>query len=195
VSLGLGLGVATALADAAVGFGPDERQWVRAVVVMLNLATTWAAAAFVAGRLIGSLPSGAIGGLVTLWLAVLGYYLFGLTLGDRTQVGWQGLLGPVRMWLLVGVAAGPIFGALGSASTRPNRTALGMAPLPLLALVEVFGRIGWTVQDLDNDPVLGWTLLSIAIAAAALLFVLAARVALARRPASSVHEREGKAAG
>ena len=171
---GLILGTATSLADSSIAFGSHEQPWVRAAAIVLNLATTWAALAFLTGRASGTPVGAAVAGTVVLWVAVLGYYAYGGLFGDRADVGWQTLLRAARVWVALADFTGPVFGLLGWWRRHGRQAASAAATtIPLLALAEVFVRIGWSPAELSSDPVIGWTLLGVITLAVTALLAMA----------------------
>ena len=107
LALGTSLGIATAAADVLSG-GLPPNEAARAASVILNAGSTWAAVAVAAGWLVGHPPQGAFAGAAALLAAVVGYYAFGVLLGDRTEVGFAGVAGVLRLWALAAVVAGPV---------------------------------------------------------------------------------------
>lgn len=166
--LGVFVGVGASASDAHQGFGAGDRPWVRVLSIALNVAVAWALAAFVAGRRASTGRGAAAAGALSLYLAVVGYYAYGVTMGDRLDVGVSALRGVTGYWLLVATVIGPVCGMLGRASrgTGVPGTLAALA-VPVLAVAEVLGRLRISTAGFRIDPVREWTLLALLLAAAA----------------------------
>ena len=154
--LGLALGTSAALTDAHAGGFHQTGLW-RALSMLLNAGCVWAALAVVCGWLLVTPSRAAIGGLAGLMLAVGGYYLAGVTLGDRTAIGLRGVSGALGSWLGVAVVAGPVLGLVGSVSRR--RDDFGVAAglvVPIVTVLEMMWRGSLNGSILRIDPWLGW---------------------------------------
>lgn len=184
LALGALLGIATAAADVLSG-GLPPNDLARAASVVLNTGSTWAALGVLAGWLVGRPVPGAVAGAVALLAAVLGYYGFGVLVGDRTEIGFAGVAGVVRLWALAAVVAGPALGLVGAAIRRGGRIGLvATLVVPAGVVVEMVGlhRLDW--RTFAVDPVLAYAqvamVITAVITAGALLVGLLARCRPAR---------------
>ena len=161
---GLILGAVTSLSDVhAEGLNPSD-VW-RVLAIILNAACSWLAVAVLAGRASRRPAWAAVAGALALVVAVLAYYGYGVTWGDRSGLGVHGVAHTAESWLLVAVLAGPSGGLLGWLSCR--RTWLGSAATAVVGLAviaEVLLRLRLTPSAFDRDPVWAWTLLAMALA-------------------------------
>ena len=154
--LGVALGVATSWADANAG-GLEPNELVRATGMVLNSGSAWAALAVVSGWLIARPVASAFAGAGALMAAVAAYYVFGVLAGDRTHVGFTGVSGVVRMWLVLAVVAGPILGLSGALARRPGLVGLvAMLVVPIGILVEMLGVRRLNGETFAVDPALAW---------------------------------------
>ena len=156
--IGSTLGAATATADTAAG-GLGQTSWDRAWGMLLNAGFVWAGSAVLAGWLVSrsGLVAGAAAGCVVLVCAVAGYYTYGVTLGDRADVGLSALSGVIRLWLVASVVAGPLLGATGVWTRRGDVLGLlARLVVPAGALTEmlVVRRLG--AGTFRVDPALAW---------------------------------------
>lgn len=159
VMTGIALGAATAASDTAAG-GLDQTAWDRAWGMLLNAGFVWAGSAVLAGWIVSrsGLVAGAAAGFVVLVCAVGGYYTYGVTLGDRADVGLAALSGVIRLWLVASVVAGPLLGAAGVWTRRDDRLGLLarlVVPVGALAEMLVVRRLG--TGTFRVDPALAWT--------------------------------------
>jgi hypothetical protein len=179
VLTGLALGMGASAADAFQGFGADARAWVRILSIVLNMVVAWVGAAFLVGRMARTRRKAVVAGLVVLYVAVLGYYLFGALLGDRAQVGTTTLTAASLRWLIAATVAGPVFGLLGNVARRCDWMGiLASLSLPVVAALEVFGRLRITLDGFRIDPLREWTAAAVFIAT---LTAAAWSLALARK--------------
>jgi hypothetical protein len=156
VGLGVALGVATAWVDVRAGGLEQDGLW-RAASMVLNSGSAWAALAVVGGWLIGRPLAGAVGGTVALVAAVVGYYAFGVLAGDRTDVGFAGVSGAVRMWALLAVVVGPALGLAGALVRRPGLVGLvAVLVVPVGVVVEMVGLRRLSGETFAVDPALAW---------------------------------------
>jgi hypothetical protein len=156
VGLGVALGVATAWVDVRAGGLEQDGLW-RAASMVLNSGSAWAALAVVGGWLIGRPLAGAVGGTVALVAAVVGYYAFGVLAGDRTDVGFAGVSGAVRMWALLAVVVGPALGLAGALVRRPGMVGLvAVLVVPVGVVVEMVGLRRLSGETFAVDPALAW---------------------------------------
>ena len=118
LAAGLLLGVASRIEQGVIGFSAG-----------ISSNSGWVGLAFVAGMR----GSGAGAGAGALTAATLAYY--------ATPLGTAP--GPVGPWLVLGLLAGAVFGALGRVSVR--------APVPaVLPLSAVFVSEGWSGPPTDR---------------------------------------------
>jgi Family of unknown function (DUF6518) len=180
--LGVGLGVASAWSDV-VGSGLDPSPTARIAMVALNMAATWAALAFVSGWII-RIPLWAAGfaGFASLAVAVAGYYVYGVLAGDRSEIGFAGVSGVVRLWALVAVVAGPLLGAAGAIARRPGWPGLVAAlVLPAGIVVEQVGILRLDADTFSVDPVRGLAQILLLVIAGALATAAVVRFVRQRR--------------
>jgi hypothetical protein len=187
VGLGVALGVVSAWVDVRAGGLEQDGSW-RAASMVLNSGSAWAALAVVGGWLIGRPLAGAVAGTVALVAAVVGYYAFGVLAGDRTDVGFAGVSGAVRMWALLAVVVGPVLGLAGALVRRPGLIGLVAAlVVPVGVVVEMVGLHRLSGQTFAVDPALAWA--QAMMVAAAVLGAGSALVFRFRQPAN--HPRDG----
>jgi hypothetical protein len=187
VLTGLALGVGASAADSFQGFGPDARPWVRVVSIALNMVVAWVGAAFLAGRVSKTVRGAVVAGVLVLYVAVLGYYLFGAFFGDRMQVGSTTLTSASLRWLIAATVAGPVFGLLGYLGRR--RTWVGILAtlsLPVVAVLEVFVRLRISLDGFRFDPLREWTAVVVLVAT---ILAAAWSLALSRKVAGEGDER------
>lgn len=164
--LGLLVGVGASAADALQGFGADNRPWVRVLSILLNSATVWVLTAFVAGRVARTWRQAVAAGSMSLYLAVVGYYTYGVTLGDRIDVGLGALTGVTGYWLLMATVAGPVFGVLGRVTQLTGLSGpLAALSVPAVAVLEVVGRYHISLNGFQIDPLREWTCVALLLAA------------------------------
>ena len=175
---GLALGIGASAADAFMGFGDGSHAWVRVASIALNMITAWVGAAFLVGRVARSARSAVVGGLAVLYSAVLGYYAFGATFGDRAHVGWATLSAVSIRWLVVATLVGPAFGVLGYLARRRDWFGIiATLSLPATAAVEVVGLFRISLDGFRIDPLRESTIAAVLMAA----FVAAAWSRIAAR--------------
>jgi hypothetical protein len=156
VGLAMALGVATAWVDLRAGGLEQDGLW-RAASMVLNSGSVWAALAVVGGWLIGRPLAGAVAGTVALVAAVVGYFAFGVLAGDRTDVGFAGVSGAVRMWALLAVVVGPVLGLAGALVHRPGLVGLvAVLVVPVGVVVEMVGLRRLSGETFAVDPALAW---------------------------------------
>jgi hypothetical protein len=156
VGFGIALGVATAWIDVRAGGLEQDGLW-RAASMVLNSGSAWAALAVVGGWLIGRPLAGAVAGTVALVAAVVGYYAFGVLAGDRTDVGFAGVSGAVRMWALLAVVVGPVLGLAGALVRRPGLVGLvAVLVVPVGVVIEMVGLRRLSGETFAVDPALAW---------------------------------------
>lgn len=175
VLLGLGLGVGASSIDAIAGSTAQTDYW-RAVSMLLNAGTTWAALAFLAGRLAKRLTYGVIAGFVSLGMAVIGYYAHGMIFGDRMDVATAILASITLQWLLVAVVVGPLLGAIGALSWR--RGVIGViasSSLATGAIVEMIFLQRLNGMTFKIDPWIAFTQIGMITVACAVTTLLIAR--------------------
>ncbi len=172
------MGVIAALSDRWGSGYPPQQAW-RAVGLIANAGAVWAAVAVLAGLLVGRRLTALLVGPVALVAAVGGYYLAGLTVGDRADVGLSGLSGVVRLWLVVAVLVGSLLGLAGHLARRGDGLGtLARLVVPVAVLVEVAIRFRPSIGEFSIDPVRAWTLVVMVI----LALLGAAGSVLALRP-------------
>lgn len=117
--LGLGFGLLSSLANATT--------WPPAQLLTLVTGTElgYVAVGWAAGRCARHWRFGALLGVGALSLAVTAYYATDLARGVYSETGsagsiiqWDWLIGDLRYWLAMAVAAGVVFGLLGAGSHR-----------------------------------------------------------------------------
>ena len=191
VGLGVALGVASAWVDVRAGGLEQDGLW-RAVSMVLNSGSAWAALAVVGGWLIGRPLAGAVAGTVTLVAAVVGYYAFGVLAGDRAGVGFAGVSAAVRMWALLAVVVGPALGLAGALVRRPGLVGfVAVLVVPIGIVVEMLGIRRLNGVTFDVDPALAWA--QAMMVAAAVLGAGSALVLRLRQPASQPRDVLGTA--
>ena len=136
VLMGVILGVAAAAGDSFVGLGTPDA--VRVLASIPNLGCLWVAMAFLAGAWFRRPWMAAVAGCGALVTAVIAYYTFGLTLGDRVDVGFAGVWPHFLRWLIAALVAGPALGILGYVFHRGRGGAglLGALALPAAVIAE-----------------------------------------------------------
>lgn len=166
VIVGLAVGMGASAADAFMGFGVGSQAWVRVLSIFLNMVISWVGTAFLVGRVTRTPRNAAVAGLVVLYVAVLGYYVFGAFLGDRVHVGWTTLSAVPLRWLVVATVVGPVFGLLGHLSRRSDWLGtIATLSLPATAVVEVFGLFRISLDGFGLDPLREWTIATVLVAA------------------------------
>ncbi|WP_097329356.1 DUF6518 family protein [Paractinoplanes atraurantiacus] len=122
-----------------------------------NLSTPWLLVAFVPGMFARSVPRGAVIGLVSTLVALLGFYVVvTLTLDDQMPDMREHLLHVLRLnrrWIWSGLLSGPVMGALGAWLGRRALLPVTGVLLVLEPIVIVSARVvpGWR-------SVIHWTL-------------------------------------
>jgi hypothetical protein len=157
ILLGSAIGSAASLADVRAGGLYQQSAW-RALGMLLNAGSVWAALAVTCGWLLMTPGRAAAAGFLGLVAAVMGYYVVGVTVGDRVGLGLQAVSGAARFWLLASVILGPVLGLIGAFTWR--RDGLGLIAA-LVVPVGIFADMAW-YHRLDGvtlriDPWLGWT--------------------------------------
>jgi hypothetical protein len=191
VGFGIALGVATAWIDVRAGGLEQDGLW-RAASMVLNSGSAWAALAVVGGWLIGRPLAGAVAGTVALVAAVVGYYAFGVLVGDRTDVGFAGVSGAVRMWALLAIVVGPVLGLAGALVHRPGLVGfVAVLVVPIGIVVEMLGIRKLNGTTFDVDPALAWA--QAMMVAAAVLGAGSALVLRLRQPANQPRDVLGTA--
>lgn len=110
---------------------------------------------------------GAVAGVGSLASAVAAYYCYGLILGDRAGIGFSGLSGTVRMWLVLAVLAGPLLGVAGALARRSGLVGTTAAlVVPVGATVEMLVLRSLGPETLRVDPWQAWTQVAVVVAAA-----------------------------
>jgi Family of unknown function (DUF6518) len=156
VALGALLGTLTARADVLAGGLGEDGLW-RAASMVLNAGCVWAGLAVLSGWIVGRPMVGALAGAIALLAAVGGYYAFGVAFGDRTQVGFGGLTGAVRMWGTLAIVVGPVLGVVGALIHRPPPLGLLAAlVVPAGVIVEMVGLRRLGSESFAVDPALAW---------------------------------------
>ncbi|XVV17248.1 DUF6518 family protein [Actinoplanes sp. CA-131856] len=122
-----------------------------------NLSTPWLLVAFVPGMFARSVPRGAVVGLVSTLVALLGFYVVvTLTLDDQMPDMREHLLHVLRLnrrWIWSGLLSGPVMGAAGAWLGRRALLPVTAVLLILEPIVIVAARVvpGWR-------SVIHWTL-------------------------------------
>lgn len=155
--LGVLLGALTSAADAAVGtsWGQDSTP-IRAATVVLNFGALWALVAFLLGRKSRGRVAAMLAGVSALGAAVVAYYTYGATFGNRTDTPYETLTDVATTWLVIAVFAGPLLGWAGRRSRirDPLGTAM-LATVPVIVFAEVTYRF-WPIGPvLRGEQVLG----------------------------------------
>ncbi len=183
LALGALLGIATGAADALSG-GLPPNDLARAVSVILNTGSMWAVLGVLAGWLVGRSLPGAVAGAAALLTAVIGYYGFGVLLGDRTGVGFAGVAGVVRLWALAALVAGPALGLVGAAIHRGGGIGLvASLVVPAGVLIEVIGLRQLDGRTFAVDPVLAIAQAAMVVAAVVAAAALVVGALARSRPA------------
>ncbi len=164
--------------------------------MLLNSGTLWAASAVLAGWIVTRTTSamlGALAGFAVLICAVLGYYVYGVTLGDRVGLGISALSGSVRVWLIASFIAGPLLGLAGAWTRR--RDAVGVVArllVPVGAVVEMVFYDRLRPDTFRVDPSLAWTqatVVAVAVGGAAWVIFAPRRVAHAKALGAGLERR------
>lgn len=157
IVLGVLLGALTSVADAAVGTSwGQESTAIRAATVVLNFGALWALVAFLLGRKARGQVAAMLAGVSALGAAVLAYYAYGATFGNRTDTPYDTLTDAATTWLVIAVFAGPLLGWAGRRSRirDPLGTAM-LATVPVIVFAEVAYRF-WPIGPvLRGEQVLG----------------------------------------
>jgi hypothetical protein len=136
VLIGVILGVTAAAGDSSIGLGTSDAA--RVLAWIPNLGCLWVGMAFLVGAWFRRPWMAAVAGCGALAAAVIAYYTFGLTLGDRVDVGFAGVRPYLLRWLVAALIAGPAFGVIGYAFRRGRGGAglLGAVALPAAVIAE-----------------------------------------------------------
>ena len=158
VAVAVGLGVVASLSDRWGSGYPPQQGW-RAIGLLANAGSVWAGLAVLAGWFVVRRRPALVIGPVALVAAVAGYYVAGVLLGDRADVGFSGLTGVLRLWLTAAVVVGPVLGLVGHLARRADLLGvLARLVVPAAVLLEVVVRFRPSLQEFDFDPVRAWTL-------------------------------------
>lgn len=134
----LAVGIALGLFSHASSSLPGAWRWVG------NFGALWLAVAFLVGRAIPNPWTGAAFGALSLTIASVMHYVPRRML--REGISLEAFRWPVILWVLVGLATGLLFGALGSAHARRLKicSTIGVALLVAAFAAEalVLFRIG-----------------------------------------------------
>lgn len=142
-----------------------------------NLPSHWLAAAFLMGVVSRHQPTGAIWAALGLAIAVVVYYLAISVAGDRPGAD---LSGAARAWLLVAVAAGPVFGFAGATWIvgRPGQRPLAVALLAGALIGEalyIFDELDVAAAGPVSDPASTFATLELCVASV-LPFIMLTRI-------------------
>jgi len=150
VVVGLGLGIFSVIADGVVPY--------RALVILGNLISPWAIAAFAVGRYCSSWKRGGWAGSLALFIGVASYYL-----GHAVRVAVVGdpatdlaLSAAPLIWLVAAVTVGPLLGMAGATCRRHEPAPVAAVALPCVVLLAetgflVIDRRPW-LWDLVREP-------------------------------------------
>jgi hypothetical protein len=152
VFAGLLLGIAAAAGDRGMGLHTSDIA--RIMFWIPNIGSVWIALAFFTGAWLCRAWMSTAAGCASLASAVVAYYGFGLTLGDRAHLGLA-VIGPTLLfWLAAAFVGGPTFGFLGFAF-RHGRKAIGFVgalALPAVIVAESGDQLFRELPYLGNDP-------------------------------------------
>lgn len=173
VVVAVALGVVASLSDRWGSGYPPQQGW-RAVGLVVNSGSVWAGVAVLAGWFAVRRVPALLIGPVALVVAVAAYYVVGVLLGDRADVGLSGLTGVLRLWLMASVVVGPVLGLVGHLARREDLLGLlARLVVPAAVLLEVAVRFGPSLGEFAFDPVRAWTMvLMVSVASLAALGVL-----------------------
>jgi hypothetical protein len=127
---GVALGVASRIEETAEGFSAG-----------ISSNRLWILAAFAVGAAARSVAGGAALGVLALTAANAGYYAWVAVTEPGRPL--SSVAGPVIDWILVGLAAGVVFGAAGHLWRRGARKWRWMAALALGGVL-IADEAGWT---------------------------------------------------
>ena len=190
ILLGLLLGTAAAVADVEAGGLGATPSWL-VLDMVVNAGFVWAGLAVLGGRLAATPVRASLAGPLALCCAVGGYYTYGLLAGNRTRVGFAGLAGVERSWLLVAVVLGPVLGLVGAATRRPGPLGLLAAlVVPAGAVAEMLfvDRLG----RLSDDREMTWAQVGIVIVAAVVAMAATIQKLRAAPSRSAPADRNGR---
>jgi hypothetical protein len=150
-AVGSGLGVFSVLADGVIAS--------RALVILGNIISPWAVAAFVVGRFARSWQRGGRAGSLALLLGVAVYYVgqgVRIALGGDDPLTDLAFSAVPLVWLVAAVTVGPALGVAGAASKRHGPLHLVAIGLPCVVLLAEAGflvvdRRPW-LWDLVAEP-------------------------------------------
>jgi hypothetical protein len=152
VFVGLLLGVAAAAGDRGMGLHTSDIA--RVVFWIPNIGSVWIAVAFFTGAWFRRPWMSSAAGCASLVSAVVAYYAFGLTLGDRAHLGLAAIGPTLLFWLVAAFVGGPTFGFLGFAFRhgRKGLGLLGALSLPVIIMGESGYQLVRELPYLGNDP-------------------------------------------
>lgn len=151
---GLVLGVAAAASDLYVlQHGTTAA---RAWALVLNAGWTWAALSVWSGWLIRHPAPALVAGMLGALVAVIAYYVFAGTVGDRVHLGVAGLLPRMERWSMVALIFGPFLGLIGALTRR--RGVIGLLAalvVPIGAAIEFMAYRHFDRRTFEFQPVVG----------------------------------------
>lgn len=188
---GLVLGIAATVADSLIHPGPAYA-YTRALSMVLNAASVWAGLGILAGWLVRRPLSALLAGPLALVVAVLAYYAYGVTLGDRLGVESGEVLATGQHWILYAVLIGPVLGLIGALMRRPGWIGLlACMVLPLGVAYDMTSLHHLDAGSFRLEPVYSSAQLA-TVALAVLLVVLSRRpVMFAHSESATVQEHVG----
>lgn len=146
------LGIAIALADGAVKDLEAPGSWLVASTV-LNATTVLAALAVFAGWTLRRLVPAAIGAVLSLGLVVAAFHGYNMLIADRYDLQLAVLGTNLGLGLGSVALAGAGLGVIGALMRQPGLVGfLSAMVLPLIALAEVFWRMGLKPESFTADP-------------------------------------------
>lgn len=153
--IGAGLGVAAAVGTAANELDPTPT--VRALGIVANLGTVWAAAAVLAGCVLARALWSVLAGPIVLIAAAGGYYVWGSATGNRVN-GFGELSDRTQLLLVAGVLMGPLLGLVGGVARTGDAVGmLARAVVPIALATEIELRYPLHGAEYTADPLLAWT--------------------------------------
>ena len=164
---GLLLGIGTALTDGAVRDLEAPGAWLVASTV-LNATTLLAALAVFAGWTLRRFVPAAIGAVLSLVLVVGGYVGYNALIADRYDLHLAVLGGNLGLGLGGMAVAGGVLGVIGALMRQSGVVGfLAAMVLPVVALAEVFWRMGLRPESFTTTPWLATAEAAIALGAIA----------------------------
>ena len=100
-----------------------------------NTATIWGISAFLIGERTKSRKFALILGVSLLLAAVITYYIYGATIGNRSAIPLVTILRTAELWSIVGIIVGSIYGIAGSIYKHPLQSKLRNVSIILLTVL------------------------------------------------------------